>query len=76
MKIIQVRDVPDDVHRKLKARAAQQGMSLSELVRRQLVELAERPTVDEIYERIRQLPPVELSESSAEVVRRAREERW
>jgi hypothetical protein len=74
-KIIQVRDVPDDVHQRLKVKAAQQGVTLSELVRRQLAEFAGQLTIDEIYERIKARGPVDLPESSAELVRRGREER-
>jgi plasmid stability protein len=74
-KVIQVRDVPDDVHKRLKIKAAQQGMTLSELVRRLLVTYAEEPTIDEIYERIKARPAVDMSISSAELVRRGREER-
>jgi antitoxin FitA len=74
-KVIQVRDVPDDVHRRLKVKAAQQGMTLSELVRRYLVELAEQPTMAEVLERIKSRERVDLPISSAELVRRAREER-
>ncbi len=53
MGLIQIRDVPDDVHRTLKARAAVQGTSLSEYVRREIVRAARAPTADELDERIR-----------------------
>ena len=42
---IQIRNVPEDVHRTLKARAAREGMSLSEYLLRDVVELASRPTL-------------------------------
>lgn len=48
MVMLQVRHVPDDVHRELKARAARAGTSLSEYVRAELVRLASRPTLDEL----------------------------
>ena len=52
-KMIQVRDVPDDVHRTLKIRAAAAGMSLSDYIKRDLEIAASRPTLDEIDARVR-----------------------
>ena len=51
-KMIQVRNVPDDVHRTLKARAAVAGMSLSDYVKQDLVAAAARPTLEEIDARV------------------------
>ncbi len=51
-KMIQVRNVPDDVHRKLKARAAEAGLSLSDYIKRDLERSAERPTVEELAARV------------------------
>lgn len=51
-KMIQVRDVPDQVHRTLKARAAALGMSLSDYLKRDLVEAAARPSPEELDERV------------------------
>lgn len=48
-KMLQVRNVPDDVHAKLRARAAAAGMSLSEYTLRRLVEDVEQPTLDEVF---------------------------
>lgn len=53
MGLIQIRDVPQDVHRTLKARAAARGMSLSEYVLREMTRAARTPTPDELDERIR-----------------------
>jgi plasmid stability protein len=50
--MIQVRNVPDDVHRTLKARAAAAGMSLSDYIKRDLEEAASRPSIEEIDERV------------------------
>ncbi|HEV3229593.1 MAG TPA: hypothetical protein VGY97_08975 [Solirubrobacteraceae bacterium] len=47
-KMIQVRNVPDDVHRTLKARAAAAGLSLSDYIKRDLEEAAARPSLEEI----------------------------
>jgi antitoxin FitA len=74
-KVIQVRDIPDDVHRRLKVRAAEEGRSLSDLVREELIELSSRPTLAEMVERLRHLPPIDVGESSADAVRAARAER-
>ena len=51
-KMIQVRNVPEDVHRTLKARAAAAGMSLSDYVKRDLEEAAARPSLEEIDARV------------------------
>ena len=72
---IQIRNVPEDVHRKLKARAAHEGMSLSEYLLRDVVELASRPTLEEMVERVRSRPLARTKVSAAELIREAREER-
>jgi plasmid stability protein len=74
-KIIQVRDVAPEVHRRLKARAAEQGRTLSELVREQLEEAARRPTMAEMLERLAADEPVDMDEPSAVAVRAGRDER-
>lgn len=51
--MLQIRHVPDDVHRELKARAAHAGTSLSEFVLAELVRMTARPTLDQLAERIR-----------------------
>lgn len=51
-KMIQVRDVPDEIHRTLKARAAAAGMSLSDYLKRDLIAAASRPSLEEIDERV------------------------
>lgn len=51
-KMIQIRDVPDDVHRTLKTRAAASGMSLSDYIKRDLERAAARPTLEEVDARI------------------------
>jgi antitoxin FitA len=72
---VQIRNVPDEVHRTLKARAAKHGMSLSDYLLAEMKELASTLTIDELAERIRALPPVDSRVSAAEFVREAREER-
>jgi len=72
-KTIQIRDVPDDLHARLKERAARAGMSLSEFLRRELVQMAPGPVTAEFFERIRQREPVELSEPIEDIIRRDRD---
>lgn len=71
-KMIQVRNVPGDVHRTLKVRAAQEGMSLSDYLLREIEKIARRPTLDELVAAIREDGPVRLAETSAEAVRAER----
>lgn len=74
-KVIQVRDVPDDVHRRLKLRASEEGKSLSDLIRTELTEIAQRPTLDEMIARIRSREAVSIDESAASAVRSGRDAR-
>ena len=53
MKMIQIRNVPDDLHRSLKARAAREGRTLSDLILSDLPRLAEKPSPEEMMARIR-----------------------
>jgi len=73
--MIQIRNVPEETHRRLKARAAMEGMSMSDYILRELEKLAAMPTLKELAERIAELPPVELKESAAEAVRKLRDSR-
>lgn len=74
MGMIQIRNVPDSVHRRLKARAAEEGLTLSDYLLREVTYLAELPTVAELTERIRQREAVgDLGESTVEMIRRARD---
>jgi plasmid stability protein len=73
MGMIQIRNVPPDLHRKLKARAAEMGMSLSDYLLAEIKDVAALPTVEEFKERLRRLPPVELSEAPHDVLRRMRD---
>src|SRR3954469_22177093 len=52
-RLVQIRDVPEDVHRTLKARAAMSGVSLSEYLRGELARMAARPAVEELSGRFR-----------------------
>jgi len=74
-KMIQVRNVPDALHRTLKARAAMAGMSLSDYLLAEIREIAERPTLNEMRERLRRQEPVVLSTPAARAVREERDSR-
>lgn len=71
--LVQVRDVPDDVHRVLKARAAEAGQSLSEFLRIELEKVATRPPQEEVLRRVRSRTPVRLSKTPAEIIRELRD---
>jgi plasmid stability protein len=74
-KMIQIRHVPDEVHRTLKVRAAKAGLSLSDYLRREVEEVARRPTLDEWLEELAADEPVSPAESAADAVRAEREGR-
>lgn len=71
--LVQVRDVPEDVHRTLKARAALAGVSLSEYLRGVLTRTAARPSPAELSARIGSRRAVSLDESSEAAVRAIRD---
>lgn len=74
-KMIQLRNVPDALHRKLKARAALEGMSLSEYLIGEVRRAAERPSNSELRQRLARRTPVEPSLSPAMVLRVERDAR-
>jgi plasmid stability protein len=73
--MLQVRNVPDELHRRLKARAALEGLSMSDYVLRLLRLALERPTRQELLARIAELPAPELDMPAADVIRAEREGR-
>ena len=74
-KMIQIRNVPDSVHRVLKARAAAAGVSLSDYLLQEVRRSAQRPTAEQMRERLAKLTPVELDESPEQAVRAIRDGR-
>lgn len=74
-KMIQLRNVPDNLHRTLKARAAMAGMSLSDYLLSEIKELEERPTLAELRERLHKRQPVEHELHTARLVHEEREAR-
>lgn len=73
--MVQIRNVPDALHRELKARAAQAGMTLSDYLLEEIRNLAVRPTMREWAAEVRKLEPVELSKSPTEILREERDRR-
>lgn len=74
-KMIQLRNVPDALHRNLKSRAALAGMSLSDYLLGEIRELAERPTLAELRDRLHRRKPVATELDTARLVREEREAR-
>jgi plasmid stability protein len=74
-KMIQVRNVPDALHRGLKARAAMAGMSLSDYLLAEMKEIAARPTLAELRDRLHKRKPVSAKLDSARLVGEEREAR-
>lgn len=70
---MQIRDVPEDTHRILKARAALAGVSLSEYLRAMLGRAAARPTPEELEQRIASRGKLTVPFSSADIVREIRD---
>ena len=74
-KMIQIRNVPDAVHRELKARAALEGMTLSDYLLTELRRDLERPTLTELRSRLQSRGPVRVRETPARAVRAERNRR-
>jgi len=74
-KMIQIRNVPVELHPTLKARAAGANMSLSDYLLSEIEQIAEKPPLSEMMERLRSLEPVELDEGHRPeaIIRRARD---
>jgi plasmid stability protein len=74
MKMIQVRNVPDDLHRSLKERAAREGTTMSDLILAELPRLAHRPSPEQLLERVRRREPVGGA-PAAELIAHSRDRR-
>ena len=72
-KMIQVRDVPEEIHSALKARAAREGISLSDFIKRELEHVVERPTMREWLERTKTVKPIPTKRTAAQAVRELRD---
>ena len=73
--MIQIRNVPQALHRKLKVRAAFEGISMSQFVLREIEKALARPSRQELLAAIRDLSEPELDEAPADVLRQVREAR-
>lgn len=73
--MIQIRNVPAALHRKLKSRAALAGMSLSDYLLDEVRRVAERPTLEEMLKRLESLPPVPANPPPEEIIREERDRR-
>lgn len=73
--MIQVRNLPQALQRRLKARAAMEGVSMSAYVRRLIERALERPSRQEVLDALRALPEIEPDRAAAEILREARESR-
>ena len=72
---VQIRNVPADFHRRLKARAAIEGMSMSEYILREVGKALDRPTRQEVLARLRGPAPRTLRRKAADVIREERDTR-
>lgn len=75
MAMIQIRNVPEELHRALKVRAARSGTTLSAMLLVELREIADKPTLAEWLAETERLEPVTAGESPAELVRADRDSR-
>lgn len=72
-KMIQIRNVPESLHREAKARAAREGISLSDYATRALEREVGRVSIDELWERIRALGPVQGDINAVALIREERD---
>jgi plasmid stability protein len=73
-KMIQIRNVPDELHRKLKVRAAERGTTLSDYLLAEVEEIADRPTLSELMDRLADAEPAEIDELPEVTIRRLRDD--
>lgn len=71
--MIQIRNVPDELHRRVKARAAMSGVSLSDYLLTQTERLAALPTEEELLQTLRSREPLDMPDSSAVLIRQDRD---
>lgn len=71
--MIQIRNVPPEVHRALKARAALAGKSMSEMILEELQAMLSLPSERELRERLDHAEPFAMKKSSAGLIRRERD---
>ena len=74
-KMLQVRNLKPETHRKVKVRAAEEGVSATEWVTRLIERELKRPSMAELYARLKSREPVHLSPSAADIIREQRDSR-
>ncbi len=74
-KMIQVRNVPERLHRELVKRARARGQTLTDFIQALLEREASRPPADEVFERISGRKPVRLGGRAADLIREERPNR-
>lgn len=74
-KHVQIRNLPERTHRKLKARAASQGMSMSDYLRTEIERLLSLPSPKEWLDMVRKRQSMSLSETAADIIREERDSR-
>ena len=74
MKMIQIRNVPDELHRSLKERAAREGTTMSDLILSELPRLAHKPSAEQLLDRVARRSPVPGA-PAAELIAAERSER-
>lgn len=73
-KHVQIRNLPDAEHRKLKERAAAKGLTITDYVKRLIERELAKPSMEELYERLKTRKSVHLSPNAAEVIRQDRDD--
>ena len=73
--MVQIRNVPEEFHRRLKARAATEGMSMSDYILREVGKALDRPTRQEVLARLRGPAPRKLRRKPAAIIREERDAR-
>jgi plasmid stability protein len=73
--MVQIRNVPSEFHRRLKARAAVEGMSMSDYILREVGKALDRPTRQEVLTRLRGPAPRILRRKPADLIREERDAR-
>jgi plasmid stability protein len=73
--MVQIRNVPAELHRRLKARAAIEGLTMSGYILREVRKALDRPTRQEVLARLQARPLRRLRRSAAEVIRAERDSR-
>lgn len=72
-KMIQIRNVPDELHRKLKIQAAEQSLSLSDYLLNELLLVADKPSIKELLEWTSAMPAVKLKTNPVNIIRESRD---